>query len=262
MGGDFTGDIATRRNSPFQTLVLSAFSGLVVLVAAALVLKEGFPSLTGIAWAMLAGVCGSVGIAALYRALSTEWAAGVAPTAGVIGAILPVIYSSIVDGLPAAHKLAGFTLALAGIWLVAGGNGSGQPVSRQGFMLASLAGVGFGAFFIFIDLVDRGKILPPLIVARCFTLLSGLIFVWATRLRLPSLGSNPPALLAGLLDSGGNLFFILAKQYTRLDIAAVLSSLYPASTVILAAVLLKEKITRRQGLGVLVFLMAIALISI
>jgi drug/metabolite transporter (DMT)-like permease len=68
-GEDFTGGIATRRNSPFQTLVLSAFSGLVVLVATAQVLKEGFSSLTGIAWVMLAGVCGSVGIAALYRAL-------------------------------------------------------------------------------------------------------------------------------------------------------------------------------------------------
>jgi drug/metabolite transporter (DMT)-like permease len=85
-GGDFAGGLATRRSSPFQTLALSAFSGLVLLVAATLVLGEGFPTPAGSAWAMLAGVSGSLGIAALYRALSREPAAIIAPTAGVIGA--------------------------------------------------------------------------------------------------------------------------------------------------------------------------------
>ena len=261
-GGDFTGGFATRRSSPFHTLALSAFSGLVILIAAALVLREGFPTLAGITWAMLAGISGSIGIAALYRALSTEPAASVAPTTGVIGAVLPVVYSAIVDGLPAPQKLAGFALAFAGIWLVTARSGSERPVSQQGLLLACLAGAGFGAFFIFIGLVDRGKILTPLIVARSFTLLSSLALVWMSRLRLPSLTSNPPALLAGLLDAGGNLLYILAKQYTRLDIAVVLASLYPAITVLLAALILKEKISHRQGLGVLICLAAIALISL
>jgi drug/metabolite transporter (DMT)-like permease len=261
-GGDFAGGFATRRSSQFHTLALSAFSGLVLLIVAALAFRESFPSLTGIAWAMLAGIAGSIGVAALYRALSTEPAASIAPTAGVIGAVLPVIYSAIVDGLPAPQKLAGFALALSGIWLVTAGSGSDRSVTRQGLLLACLAGLGFGAFFTFMGLVDRGKILTPLIVARFFTLLTGLALVWVGRLRLPSLRSNPPALLAGLLDAGGNLFYILAKQYTRLDIAAVLASLYPASTVLLAALVLKEKVSRRQGLGILICLTAIALISL
>ncbi len=261
-GGDFAGGLATRRSSPFQTLALSAFSGLVLLIATALVSGESFPTRAGIIWAMLAGISGSIGIAALYRALSTERVASVAPIAGVIGAVLPVIYSGIVNGLPALQKLAGFALAFAGIWLVTARSHSAGPLTRHGLLLACLAGSGFGAFFIFISLVERGKILTPLIVARSFTLLTGLALVRVSKLRLPSIRSNPLALLAGMLDAGGNLFFILAKQYTRLDIASVLASLYPAPTVLLAVLVLKEKISPRQGLGVLICLIAIALISV
>ena len=261
-GGDFAGGFATRRSSPFHTLVLSAFSGVAVLIAAELVFREGFPTPAGIVWAMLAGISGSIGIAALYYALSTEPIASVSPIAGVLGAVLPVIYSTVTAGLPAPQKLAGFALALAGIWLVTAGSGSERTLSRQGLLLSFLAGLCFSAFFTFVGLVDRGKILTPLIVTRSFTLLTGLMLIRMSGLRLPSLGSNPIALLAGLLDAGGNLFFILAKQYTRLDVTVVLASLYPAFTVLLAALVIKEKISRRQGLGVLICLTAIALISV
>ena len=260
-GGDFTGGIATRRNSPFQTLVLSAFSGLALLSAAALIFRERFPSTAGIIWAMLAGISGSVGIAALYRALATEPAASVSPIAGVLGAVLPVVYSAIAEGLPAPLKLAGFALAFAGIWLVTDSH-SERSLTRQGLLLTCLAGVCFSGFFIFMGLVARGKILTPLIVTRSFTLLTGLVLVWASRSKLPSIGSNPLALLAGIMDAGGNLFYILARQYTRIDIAAVLASIYPAFTVLLSALILKEKINLRQGLGVLICLASIALISV
>jgi drug/metabolite transporter (DMT)-like permease len=127
-------------------------------------------------------------------------------------------------------------------------------------VLACLAGIGFGGFLIFLGLVDPGKIFTPLIVSRCMTLCVGLLLIKLNRLPLPALSSNPTALLAGVLDAGGNLFYVLARQYTRLDIAALLSSLYPASTVILAGLILKEKISFRQGVGVGVCLAAIVLI--
>ncbi len=260
-GGDFTGGYATRRTSAFQTLVLSAFSGLALLAAAALVFRERFPSTIGIIWAMLAGISGSIGIATLYRALATEPAASVSPIAGVLGAVLPVVYGAIAEGLPAPLKLVGFALAFAGIWLVTNGH-SERRLSRQGLLLSFLAGTCFSGFFIFMGLVDRGKILTPLIVTRSFTLLTGLALVGVSRSKLPSIGSNPLALLAGIMDAGGNLFYILARQYTRIDIAAVLASIYPAFTVLLAAWILKEKISPRQGLGVLVCLASIALISV
>jgi uncharacterized membrane protein len=260
--GDFTGGYATRRSSPFHVLVLSALSGLAVLIIVALVWRENFPSARGIFMAMLGGASGALGIAALYRALSTGRAARIAPTAGVIGAALPVGFSAFTAGLPAPTRLLGFGLALAGIWLASAGPPSAGRASRWELLLACFAGVGFGGFFIFLGLVDPGKIFTPLIVARCLTFCTGLLLVRLNRLPLPSLASNPLALLAGLLDAGGNWFYILARQYTRLDIAAVLASLYPASTVLLAGLLLREKVSPRQGLGVLVCLAAIGLITV
>ncbi len=295
--GDFTGGYATRRANAFQTLALSALSGLVLLVGAARVLRESFPSLRGTLWAMLAGVSGALGIAALYRGLSTGRAASVAPTAAVISAALPVIFGAFSEGLPAPLKLAGFALALGGIWLVSRSPSDSFPVSSERstdgkrsedgtlsadrlpftvrrshstfssifspeLALACAAGVGFGAFFIFIGLVDRGKILTPLVVTRSVTFLTGLVLLHRSRLPLPRLTAHPLALLAGVLDAGGNLFYILAHQFTRLDIAAVLASLYPASTVLLSGLILKERASAGQWAGVGLCLAAIVLITI
>lgn len=258
--GDFTGGYATRRDSPYTVLAVSAFSGLVVLVIAALALREPFPAPDNAVWAILGGVCGAVGIAMLYRALSTGRAASVAPTAGVISAALPVIYSALAHGLPGAAQAAGFALALAGIWLVAGGAAGGW--APREFRLACLAGASFGLFFIFLGLVETRAVFTPLVLARSMTFLAGLVMMRAYRLPLPSPSANPPALLAGLLDAGGNLLYILANQYTRMDTAAVLASLYPAATVLLSALLLKEKVSPRQGMGVIACLAAIVLITV
>jgi drug/metabolite transporter (DMT)-like permease len=259
--GDFTGGFATRKSNQYVVLVISAFSGLVVLILAALVWREAFPSARGMLWAALGGISGALGIAAFYRALSLAHTAIVAPTAAVIGAVLPVVVSIFIAGWPSGVQLLGFALALAGIWLVSTAPTGGRRISRQGFVLACLGGTGFGGFFVFLGLVDPGKIFTPLIIARSMTLSVGLILVALQRLRLPSITSNRLALLAGVLDAGGNLFYVLAKQFTRLDVAAVLSSLYPASTVFLASLLLKEKVSRYQWVGVLLCLGAIALIT-
>jgi drug/metabolite transporter (DMT)-like permease len=88
------------------------------------------------------------------------------------------------------------------------------------------------------------------------------MLLWANRQRIPALNANPVAVLSGVLDAGGNIFYMLARQYTRLDVAAVLSSLYPAATVLLASLLLKERISRGQWVGVIICLAAIALITV
>lgn len=260
-GGDFSGGLAARRHHAYQVLVLSALSGMVVLVAAALVSRESFPVVSGMLYALAAGACGAVGLAALYRALSLGQAASTAPTAAVVGAAFPVIYRAAVSGLPSPAQLAGFGIALLGIWLVSTPSTGRPGVSPTAFRLALLAGAGFGAFYILLGLVEDGKVFTPLILARLSTLAAGLIFLRSSRLPVPAPHRNLPALLAGLLDAGGNLFFILAKQFTRLDTAAVLASFYPATTVVLSAIILKEQVRRAQLVGVMLCLAAVALIS-
>lgn len=259
--GDFNGGLAARRSDQFHVLTLSTFSGTVMLVAFAVLWREPLPSPGSTLWAALAGASGAVGVGTLYYALSLGSAATVAPTAGVVGAVLPVAFGIFTAGLPGANRLLGFALAFIGIWLVSRSSAADQG-RRRGFGLAVLAGVSFGCFFILIAQVEPGAVFTPLIVARCVSLGVAVLLVRARGLPLPSLASNPTALVAGLLDAGGNVFYLLARQSTRLDMAVVLSSLYPAITVLLARVVLKERVSRVQWLGVAVCLAAIGFIVV
>ena len=211
---------------------------------------------------MAAGAAGVLGMAALYRALSLGHAASVAPTAAVIGAILPVGFGIITEGWPNAARLGGFALALPGIWLVSrSSTPAGEKVSRQGFGLACLAGASFGVFFILLAQIEPGAVFMPLMLSRCMALGVTLLLLLGSRGPLPSLTSNPTALVVGVLDASGNVFYVLAKRLTRLDVATVLGSLYPAATVLLARLVLKENVSRGQWLGVGLCLAAIALIT-
>ena len=263
-GGDFSGGLASRKSSPYQVLALSGISGgLALLLVYLLAWKEPYPSPNSMGWAVLAGLAGTVGLASLYRALSLGHTAVVAPTSAVICASLPVIFTIFTAGLPGVPRLAGFVFALGGIWLVSASHSveTGR-VSRQGFLLAILAGISFGFFFILLAQVDNGSVFFPLLISRAIELSAALLVLALSRARLPGWKENPVALLAGVLDVGGNVFYLLAKQYTSLDVAAVLASLYPASTVILAGLILKEKMSIRQWGGVVLCLLAIMLITV
>lgn len=260
--GDFSGGVATRRGSQYHVLLLSALSGLVLLVGLAIIKREAWPPLSGWIFAALGGVSGALGIACLYRALSMGHAASVAPTTAVISAMLPVLVGAVLLGLPPANQLAGFAVAVPGLWLVSQPAQGSARVSRSELVLALLAGVGFGGFFVFVGQVGIGYVYTPLVIARTLTLATGLLLILGRRLPLPALTGNPVALMAGLLDAGGNIFYVLARQYTRLDVAAVLSSLYPAATVLLAWLLLKERISARQWFGAALCVAAVALIAL
>lgn len=259
---DFSGGLATRRSSQYHVLAFSSLSGLILLALFALLWRESFPSWRGFMWAGLAGIAGSIGLASLYRALSLGNIATVAPTCAVIGAVIPVVFSSFTEGLPSLLKVIGFTAALMGIALVSQPASSEKGISRHGFLLACLAGVMFGGFFILIIQVDSGKIFTPLILARSVAFCAALLMLKIKRIPPIPLRSNPIAWFAGVFDASGNVLFLLAKQYTRLDIAAVLSSLYPAITVLLASLILKEKATRNQWIGAAICLFAIVLITL
>lgn len=222
--------------------------------------REPFPPLDSLVWGAVAGIVGAFGIASLYKALSIGRMGLVAPLAAVITAVLPVLIGIRSEGLPGHLQLAGFALALVSIWLVA--RPDGEVDSDRGFGLAVLAGVMFGLFLIASKQAGHGGVVWPLTAARgASTLLMLAIVAFYGFDPRPLRTVWLPIVLSGVFDVSANALFIMATRRGRLDVAAVLSSLYPASTVILARVLLKERISRAQSLGIVGALLAVALIS-
>lgn len=258
--GDFNGGLASRRSNSSSVVIAAYAVGFVLLVGLALLWREPFPSLLDMLWGGLAGLAGGVGLISFYSALSIGRMGIAAPVSAVLTASLPVLFSALTQGLPSLIQLGGFVLALLAIALISRPErAKGRP---EGIGLALLAGCGFGCFFILISRVSPSATFWPLAMARFTSVLFLLIVV---RIRqqpvLPKMTVAPLVLLAGVLDAIGNAFFVLAAHTGRLDIAAVLSSLYPAATMLLAAILLRERVTRVQGVGILLALIAVPLIS-
>lgn len=260
--GDFVGGLAARRTSQFGVVALVALTGLGIMIPAAFLAGEPFPSGATIAWSLAAGFLGAAGVAALYQGLSTGAAALVAPTSAVVAAALPVIAGSFLEGMPPSSDLAGIVSGLVGIWLVSRVPAGQGAAGRSGLFLGLIAGAGFGAFFILIAQVEDDVLFTPLVFTKLAGLIFGLAVLMLQRQRFPSLRRNPLGLLSGVLDAGGNLFFLMATQATTLAVAAVLASMYPAVTVGLSALVLHERIRRVQVAGVLLCLVAVAMISL
>jgi drug/metabolite transporter (DMT)-like permease len=203
-----------------------------------------------------------MGLLALYSALASGRMGIAAPVSGVVGAVVPVVVGAAVYGTPGAVRIAGFGLALVGVWLLtAAAEGMGGVTPRE-LVLPTAAGVSFGLFLVLIHRAGGPGVLWPLTTARATSagLLTAIGGVTGT-LRRPRGAALGLTCLAGIFDTGGNAFFVLAAQAGRLDVAGVLSSLYPAATVALACCLLRERLTRRQALGAAATLAAIGCVS-
>jgi uncharacterized membrane protein len=259
-GGDFCGGLAAKRSPLLGVLALAYATGVVLVGAAALLAGEPAPGLPALGFAAGAGLAGTIGLAALYRGLAVGRMALVAPVSAVLSAALPVAWGALHEGVPPAAKLAGFALALVGIWLVA--RAALAAVDRAGLVLGAVAGAGFGAFLVLMHQGTTGGTFWPLAASRATSLLLVLAAAlpragaWA-----PTRTAWPLVLATGALDAGGNALFVLSGQAGRLDVAAVLGSMYPVGTVLLAAGLLGERVSRSQGAGIAAVLAAIALIA-
>lgn len=204
---------------------------------------------------------GAVGIAALYRGLATGRMGVVAPIAAVVTAAVPVAASIVLDGPPGPLRALGIAFALLAVVLVSRSSAPGGE--RNGVWLALLAGLGFGLFAILISRVTDGLVFGPLAIARVGSLaLVALILVVSRQpWRVPP-AVMPIVLLTGTFDMAGNAFFIFATQAGRLDVAAVLSSLYPVTTIVLATIVLGDRLVRGHVFGIALALVAIALIAL
>jgi len=259
--GDYAGGRATRGYHPYQVLGLVSITGLALKVLAALVRGEPLPDGSSVLWSAVAGVAGGFGIAALYHGLATAEAAVVSPTSAVVGAILPVLTGALTAGIPGPLKIVGMIVGLLGIRIVTRGPERTPSGGQSGLSLGIIAGIGFAGFFICMAQVPRGAVFGPLIISKAMATVLAVIVLAVRRLGLPSPRANPMALVAGLLDAGGNVFYLIAAHLTRLDFAAVIASMSPAMTVVLSGALGRQRVSRLQWLGVLLCMAGVALIA-
>ncbi len=260
--GDFSGGLATRKQSAISVLLLAHFVGLFMFLALALLAHETIPPTTDLIWGAIAGLSGAIGLGALYTALASGRMGVAAPIVGVIAAIIPVIVSLIANGAPTIIQLVGFVVGIFSLWFVS--YSGGQLPERKIIVLAVVAGFGLGMFLVFLDRVQSDAIFWPLAASRLASFVAMLIVTVISQRnwRPNNLRQGTVIVLSGLLDATANVFFVVAAQFGRLDVAAVLSSLYPAMTIMLAWLFLKERLSRVQIFGIFSALVAIALISL
>ena len=259
--GDLAGGAASRRSGVYSVVLYVYVVGAVVGAAMALVLGEATPSGHGIVFAALAGLSSAIGLLALYQGIARGQTGTVAPLAAVIGAALPVSIALSRAGVPTLKQAAGLIVGLGAVGLVARSSATRQAKLRA-MGLGVVAGLGFGVFFVLIDLAGDESVFLPLSIARVAALPLLLLVARAKeQLKRPQKAVLGLILVAGLFDLLASSFFVLSAQYGRLDIAAILSSLYIAVTVLLAALVLRETMTRSQWLGVVGALVAVALLA-
>ncbi len=267
---DFTGGLATRHARPGLVVLAAHGVSLVLLCSLGALLHAPALSRGDTLEALLSGVTGGLGLMFFYEALASGVMGLTAALAGLVTAVLPVTVAIMSQGWPGASRLFGFLVAGAAILLIASGqvHGARRPGGRA-LMLAVLAGAGFGLQLVLL----HGAGGTSLVRALTFSRVGGTaVALAAVALGRPSAREKPAprtlwrfallASLAGLLDTLGNLLYLVASLTGRLDVAAVLSSLYPAGTILLAAWLLKERTTRLQAAGMALALAAVVLISL
>ena len=261
---DFCGGLAARKSPLFAVLVISQAIGLALAIAASAVLGVGLPPVRDLAWGALAGLCGAVGVATLYSALATTIVAVASPVAAVIGAAIPMLLGVATGDRPAILSWVGIALAIPAIVLLTAGpveKGGGGKL-RKAAWLGIGAGVSFGLIFSAISRTSAGSGLWPLVSARITVVSLVLLFALFTRRSLRVSAYNlPMVFLAGLLDMGANIAFLLASRSGMLTIVAVIDSLYPGPTVLLAWLVLRERMSRLRVAGLVLALAGVALIS-
>jgi drug/metabolite transporter (DMT)-like permease len=260
--GDFSGGLASKRSSELSVTLVSNPFGLVLMTTLALWRGAPGPSLHDAALGFGAGVCGAIGLLAFYRALSSGKMGVVAPITAVIANVMSLLFGAFTEGFPSALQLFGFALAILGVYVISKPE-TGARVSVADLLPALIAGVAFGAFFILTGQFSSGDVSWTLVVARLGTISMVVASALWTRHQFKlERRSLPLVLAAGGLDSLGNLLFALATQMGRLDVGSALSSLYPVTTVLLAMLVLRERLSRMQGVGAIIALVSIPLIVV
>lgn len=267
--GDFSGGMGVKEGggatrAALRVVVLSHLTSLTVLLVIATARGDAFPHGRVLAWGLAAGVFGGLSLCAFYVALSRGTMGASAAVSGVLAAAIPAIVSGFADGVPGWRRGAGFLVAGAAIWLIAAGDAKREE--RSTVWLAIGAGAGFGLYFVSLKYAGAAGLIWPMATARMGSITTCCLLMLALSGGGAVVRITPKMLgwiaATALFDTSGNLFFVAATRAGRLDVAAVLASLYPASTILLAGWVLKEKLTARQTWGMAVAVGAVVLVGL
>ncbi len=274
--GDFSGGMSAKsapaRLTPvgvgIRVVLFSHLTSISVLVLLALARHEVMPHGAALACGLCAGLVSSCSLAAFYVALSRGAMGASAAISGLLAAAIPAGLTLATEGSPGSHRLAGFLIAGIAIWLIAAGPGVKE--ARSTILLASASGVGFGIYFVALKFVGaHAGPVWTLATSRSGSITTCALILLLLNLKNPNAEKEPISrrmklwiVSTAIFDTSGNLMFVLSTQSGRLDIASVLASLYPAGTILLAAGVLREKLTTRQIAGMGIAVAAVALITL
>jgi drug/metabolite transporter (DMT)-like permease len=257
---DFGGGVTSRNAPVLWVALLVQPVGASAALVVAILSRETVPGAGPVALALLAGVAGVIGLINLYHGLALGRMGVVAPVTGLLAAVVPVTAGILFEGLPAPPVLLGILLGLAAVVLVS--RVRVDEGGRTGVEFGVAAGLGLGSLALLLSQIPAGHVFGSIVLAKIAgALVVGLVMAVRGRGRQVPRSALPAILWVGLLDMAGVALFVLASQAGRLDVAAVLSSLYPVVTVILAATFLRERLAQSHLLGIGVAIIAIGLIA-
>jgi drug/metabolite transporter (DMT)-like permease len=264
--GDFTGGLAARRVGAYRSVFYAEVVGVIFLFIVLVFVGEPLPDHRAQLFALTAGAFGTMGLMMLYHSMTLGLMSIAAPVSALLAAALPVAVGMFTEGLPDFFTILGFIFALFAVWMISQSEGGMTNILAHlsDLKLPLLAGIGFGCYFILMhEATKDGGAVWHMIFSRMGGMALIVTYLVITRSSWKiDIFAMPIISVNGILDLGGNFFFILAGQAGRLDVASVLSSLFPGATVLLAWVFLKERLNRNQWIGVGAALTAIILMTI
>jgi drug/metabolite transporter (DMT)-like permease len=265
--GDFTGGLASRKTGAYRAVFYSEAIGILFLFIILGISAEPIPGLRIWLISMVAGAIGTSGLILLYQAMTTGLMSVAAPVSALLAASLPVLVGIFKEGVPKILTVLGFGFAFFAIWMISQSKGGVTDIVAHlsDLKLPLLAGIGFGSYFVLMhEATSTGATIWPMVASRFggMLLISAYMLITHVSWKVKDTSAWPMLTLNGILDISGNIFFILAGQAGRLDVSAVLSSLFPGATVVLAWIFLKERLSRNQWIGIFSALVAIVLMTV
>ena len=262
-GADFAGGVGARRAPVLLIVASGQILSLFVLLAICLGTHLAVPRPHDFILAAVGGFEAALALALFYHALSLGAMGLTATLTGLLTALVPVVFSLFCDGLPASLAGAGLVVGCIAIWMITHTPaGKGATTPPRALLFAALAGIGFGTQLILFKLASGGGALWATTSARVAGVTALLLVLAVKPPKAPWRGFWLIGILSGSLDTLGTLFYIQTTRLGRLDEAALVCSLYPACTILLAALVLREWPTRRQMAGMVLALAAVAMLSV